>query len=160
MASWTMDKFMKAYTDSTFSDLFSQSLKDKLGGLTDAQMPPPSLLEVHKHMMGFLTSTNPELQNVMQRPSEDALLWSGADAPAWVACNQRNNTCYGKIAKDQWYSKGNRAKVCLNTFTEQIKNGNINSTAVGLDVCNLNRKMDELCQVGLFCHFIAKREDC
>ena len=144
MASWTMDKFLKAYSDSTFAELLSPSLRARLA----QQNLSASLLELNRHMMGLETGTSPDLQDVLQRPDEDYLLWSGPDAPAWVACNQRNNTCYGKISKSQWYSsRENRAKVCTDAFSEQARLGNVNSTAVGLDVCNLNRQTDEMCQV-------------
>jgi hypothetical protein len=39
----------------------------------------------------------PESSSILQRPEEEDLLWDGQNAPAWVACNQLNKTCYSKI---------------------------------------------------------------
>ena len=107
---------------------------------------PPSLLELHQHMMGLVKGTFAGEESIMQRADDDAMLWSGQDAPAWVACNQRNGTCYGKISKDQWYS-ASKPKVCTDVFMDQVKAGLVNSSAVGLDVCNLNKKTNDLCQI-------------
>lgn len=37
--------------------------------------------------------------------------------------------------------------MCKEVFDEQVRLGLVNSSAVGLDVCNLNRKTDEMCQI-------------
>ena len=145
LGSWTMDKFLKSFSDSTFSDLLNPSARTKLA--QDGSDIPPSLLDLHQHMLGKTSGTFAGSQNVMQRSDEDYLLWSGEKAPAWVACNQRNKTCYGKLSKEQWYSK-DKPDHCKRAFAEQVKQGLVNSTAVGIDICNLNNKMDSMCKVG------------
>jgi hypothetical protein len=57
-----------------------------------------------------------------------------------------NKTCYGKVSKADWYSP-KRSRVCIDTFAEQLKLGTVTSTAIGLDICNLNKKTNELCMV-------------
>ena len=153
VSAWTVSNFIKSYADSTFGDLLKASLKDLLvAGNPDKYPAPPSLLEVHDYMMGRTpsssSSTSTAFKNIMQRPDEDSLLWSGADAPGWVACSQRNQTCYGKISKQEWYSSS-KAGACRRVFGEQVKQGLVNSTAVGVDICNLNSKTNEMCQVGV-----------
>ena len=83
----------------------------------------------------------------MQRADDSSLLWDGPDAPAWVACNQKNKTCYSKMSKADWYSS-RRLEVCIDVFSQQVRQGLVNSTAVRLDICNLNNRMNNLCQVG------------
>jgi hypothetical protein len=140
LPAWTLDSFIKSYSDSTFPTLLKESLRANME-------VPPSLLDVHKHMMGL--STDYTLRNVMQKPDDSDLLWSGSSAPEWVACSQRNTTCYGKVSKSDWYSP-QKAAVCNAVFSEQVKKGLVNSTSVGLDVCNLNTKTNKLCEVSEF----------
>lgn len=141
LGSWTVDKFLKSYSDGTFGDLLSTGLRNRIKDVL-----PPSLLELHQHMHGVVTGTFPDADKILQRADEDYLLWNGADAPAWVACNQRNKTCYGKVSKDDWYSS-RKAQKCTDVFSEQVKLGNVNASAVGLDICNLNSKTDAMCKV-------------
>lgn len=107
LGSWTVDKFLRSYSDSTFAELLQPTLQ--------GASPPPSLLEMHQHMMGVVKGTFAGAGSIMQRADEDGLLWSGADAPGWVACNQRNGTCYGKLPKEQWYSSS-KAQVRASMF--------------------------------------------
>ena len=139
---WTKDAFVRAYTDSTLSQLLSTALRNS-PNLTVT----PSLQQLHLHMMGLTTLTDSYSSGIMQKPDEDSLLWDGPNAPAWVGCNQRNKTCYGKIPRATWYDRPKRAQSCLNVFQEQVKAGLVNSSAVGIDICNLNSKTNYLCQV-------------
>jgi hypothetical protein len=153
MPAWTMDNFIKSYSDSTFSTLLHTTLQALLpgggGGVDSSLEVPPSLSEMHAHMMGVTKSTSAAAKNIMQRADEGSMLWDGPDAPAWVACHQRNRTCYGKISKSDWYSS-RKTESCKGTFLQQVEAGLVNSTAVGLDICNLNGKTNELCQVRAF----------
>lgn len=63
---------------------------------------------------------------------------------------QSNSTCHGKISKKQWYNRSSRGESCNSVFAEQVRLGKVNSTAEGLDICNLNAKTNQLCQVHLF----------
>lgn len=139
LSAWTVDNFIKSYADNTFHTLLKN-----VDGSSTTQIVPPSLLEVHEQMMGFTEQTSTTFYT---KPDEESLLWNGPEAPAWVACNQRNKTCYGKIFKHVWYeSMSKRAEACVNVFSEQVRKGLVNSTAVGLDICNLNSKTNEMCQ--------------
>jgi hypothetical protein len=60
---------------------------------------------------------------------------------------QANSTCYGTMTKAQWYDKGTRAQKCYEVFQEQVSLGRVNSTAQGLDICNLNVHTDKMCKV-------------
>jgi hypothetical protein len=147
LPSWTLEAFVKGYSDHTFPDLLHPSLRALLNGRLEV---PPSLLDMHKHMMGLPTDgmhgPSSPLWSIMQMPNNSDLLWDGSNAPEWVACSQRNTTCHGKISKADWYSP-RRTAVCNNVFGEQVRRGLVNSTSVGLDVCNLNSKTNELCKV-------------
>ncbi len=145
LPAWTLDGFIRSYSDSTFSTLLHPSLR---GGLKQGLEVPPSLLDMHKHMMGLpVDGTYTEsFKHIMQRADDSNLLWDGPSAPEWVACSQRNTTCYGKMAKSDWYLP-RKASVCNAVIGEQVKNGLVNSTSVGLDICNLNSKTNELCKV-------------
>jgi hypothetical protein len=132
--------------------------------MADRSSVPPSLLQVHEQMMTTTTitaaaagtaageekATTAAAAAFLPRPDEDDLLWDGPKAPAWVACNQNNKTCYGKISKQQFYAANHhcaRAETCVNVFSEQVRNGLVNSTAVGLDICNLNSRTNHMCQI-------------
>ncbi len=99
------------------------------------------------HMAGTEASALYAAKNVMQRINDGSMLWDGPDAPDWVACHQRNKTCYCKVPKADWYSPTRRASSCKAVFSEQVKKGLVNSTAVGLDVCNLNGRTNSMCEV-------------
>ncbi len=157
LPAWTVDQFIWSYTDDTFHTLLAAS-----SGLVDGSSIPPSLLQAHEQMMATTAaaaSTAAENTPFLPRPNEDDLLWDGPNAPAWVACNQNNRTCYGKISKQRFYagrdSSGTtatnhhheRAETCVDAFSEQVRNGLVNSTAVGLDICNLNSKTNHMCQI-------------
>jgi hypothetical protein len=117
---WTVDGFIKSYVDSTFDNLLHSSLRSRLSSASASGLyVPPSLLEIHQYMMG-VTSSDERMSNLLQRPDDDSLLWNGPDAPAWVACNQRNKTCYGKISKQDWYSD-KKTGTCIDVFSDQVK---------------------------------------
>lgn len=78
-----------------------------------------------------------------QRADERAL-WEGTDA-GWVGCNQVNGTCYGTIPKDVWYSAA-RGNTCVETFQSITEQGFINASSVGIDLCDLNGDLANLCQ--------------
>lgn len=115
MSAWTTDGFFPAYAgQDALAKLLSLQLARSSTGSEQ-----PSLLELHRHMMG--EANIPGLEDVLQRPDEDYMLWDGDAAPAWVACNQRNGTCYGKISRSKWYeSPGRRADTCIEAFNEQV----------------------------------------
>ena len=155
MSAWTKDSFMHAYTDADLAQLFSSQLRNS-PNLTLM----PSLQQLHMHMMGLTALTDAYSAGVMQKPDEDALLWDGPSALAWVACNQRNKTCYGKIPNATWYDRAKRPKACLGAFQDQVKAGLVNSTAVGIDICNLNAKTNALCEVcSMLCVVCVKIAD-
>ena len=114
---WSLDNFINNFVDSPEK-------------LFDAQVSPT------QSTLDILTN---KLSN---KPDEDAL-WDGAGA-GWVACSKYNGTCYGTVSKNNWYSE-DRGTHCVNAFTEQVRNGNINSTTFGIDICNLNSKLNNLC---------------
>lgn len=137
LPAWTMSSFLQTYAGANFSSLFASSLNASA---------VPGLLQMLRHMQG--EETIPGYEDVLQRADDGYELWDGPDAPGWVACNQQNGTCYGKIAKDEWYaSQNSRAAACKRTFHEQAQAGAVNSTAAGLDICNLNRRTNDLCQI-------------
>lgn len=103
----------------------------------------PSLLELNMHMSGETSL----LKGILQRPDDASLLWDGPDSPEWVACNQRNTTCFRKVSKQDWYTPGLKTGKCLDVFQKQVREGKVNSSSVGIDICNLNRRTNELCQV-------------
>jgi hypothetical protein len=141
LPKWTVDKFLGTYVGSDMASLLSP-LAANVSSNTQ-----PSLLDLHRHMMGETTLAGLG-RDVLQRPDEDSLLWDGQSAPGWVACNQHNKTCFGHIKKADWYSTpAKRAKSCLDAFQQQVKSGKVSSSAVGIDICNLNSKTNELCQV-------------
>ena len=78
---WTKDAFVRAYTDSTLSQLLSSALRNS-PNLTVT----PSLQHLHLHMMGLTTLTDSYSSGVMQKPDEESLLWDGPNAPGWVGC--------------------------------------------------------------------------
>jgi hypothetical protein len=138
LPAWTMHSFLERYAGANFSSLFNA---------LNASADVPSLLQMLRHMQGTDTLPGYE-QDVLQRVDDGYELWDGPDAPGWVACNQQNGTCYGKIAKHEWYSSHeSRAAACQRTFHEQAQAGAANSTAAGLDICNLNRRTNDLCQI-------------
>jgi hypothetical protein len=146
ISSWTVDDFVKHYAGL---DILSMLLT-ATGTSNSSTLPsdPPSLLQLHMHMMADqpLPSDMPESSSILQSINEEDSLWNGPNAPGWVACNQRNKTCYGKIAKSAWYNPATRSSVCTQAFNEQARLGNVKSVAEGLDTCNLNNKLDELCE--------------
>ena len=139
ISRWTVDDFIKHYMGS--------DILNNLLSLAPSTTDPPSLMQLHMHMMGEqpMPSQMPESASVLQRIDESALLWDGPNAPGWVACNQRNKTCYGKIPKSLWQNPATRGPSCIQEFNRQVRLGNVNSSAVGLDVCNLNSKLGTLC---------------
>jgi hypothetical protein len=145
LPAWTMRAFLEAYAGANFSSLLSNTTLHQQQGL---QKPPASLLEMLLHMQG-VQALAPGLggESILQRLDDGEELWSGPNAPGWVACNQNNKTCYGKISKDEWYNPDTKARACTRAFHDQGRAGVINTTAVGLDVCNLNRMTNDLCQI-------------
>ena len=140
LTSWSPEEFFDKFAGASFASLLSQGVQNNPNFTL-----PPSLLELHRHMIGEITL--PSAVNVLQRPEEDALLWSGPNAPAWVACSQKNKTCYGKISKDVWYTPGKRAPACRMSTSVVFSPATVKSSAEGIDICNLNSQTDKLCQV-------------
>lgn len=139
LPAWTMSSFLQTYAGANFSTLVK--------GLNVSSSSQPSLLQMLRHMQGSETLPGYE-DTVLQRADDGYELWDGPDAPGWVACNQQNGTCYGKIPKQEWYaSQDSRAGACKRSFHEQAQAGAVNSTAAGLDICNLNRRTNDLCQI-------------
>ena len=144
VSEWSTEGFLKSFADGTLPSLFSSAVRNHPNFTLQ-----PSLMELHRYMMGMEPpSSSPALSSILQRPDEDYLLWNGPDAPGWVACDQKNRTCHGKIAKATWYqSPKKRADACISVFQQQVKQGNVKSSAVGIDICNLNSKTNQLCQI-------------
>jgi hypothetical protein len=179
LSAWTVKDFLQHYTGTSFDTLLSQDQQKGNG----SYYAPPSLRQMQMHMMGErqLPVYMQESSAILQRPDEDSLLWDGPISPAWVACNQKNKTCYGKIPKSKWYDQSKRGGTCVAAFLDQVfffhcvpsstryffstvclvdafsmhtltdvlqvQEGNVQSSAVGIDICNLNRKTDELCKI-------------
>lgn len=107
-------------------------------------------------LFSFKTTENwPDIKEAMlnfSRELEDTLdeelfLWGGKEAPGWIACTQANSTCYGTMTKSEWYNRDIRAQKCNAVFEEQVRLGRVNSTAQGIDICNLNSRTEELCKI-------------
>lgn len=122
LENWTPEQFMQHYMTGTMPDLFSNSVK-----------APPSIAEALANASATMTEDD-----------EDHFLWTGG--PGWVACTQMNITCHGTMSKREWSNRKTRGASCNRVFAEEVRKGNVNSTAVGLDVCNLNDKTNALCQ--------------
>lgn len=116
--AWSLDKFVGTLVSSP-------------GGL----LRPNLIANLSK-----LAATLPKL---VEEKASDDFLWDGPDA-AWVACNQHNQTCYGGMKKSDWHSK-RRGENCVDAFQKQVLYGNVNSSTVGIDICNLNDKLNQLC---------------
>lgn len=122
--------FAGSYMQATMSSLLSPQIRNAAGS------PRLSVGEVISNFSKSLSAEDEEL-----------FMWAGRDAPGWVACSQTNGTCYGHVSKRDWYRRDTRGATCNRVFNEQVLNGNVNSSAVGLDVCNLNNRTNELCQI-------------
>lgn len=96
---WTLERFMGTLVSDPES-----LLKDR----PDVQSAPP----------GSVRDTLPQAVAGGFSFDEEEELWGGPDA-SWVACNQHNGTCYGGIAKDDWYSPM-RGDKCVDTFQAQV----------------------------------------
>lgn len=119
---WTLDKFLGKFTGDS-EDLLSLKARESLTSTI-----PRGILDLSRLEDG--------------RPDEDQL-WDGPDA-AWIACNQANGTCYGGMSKEEWYGP-KRGVSCVNAFQKIARDGLVNSSSAGLDMCNLNGDMDRLC---------------
>lgn len=125
--SWSMQNFMQVF----------------LGQSEGLMREPPSpgaegvRLPILEAVTGARTSA--------QSGADELALWQGTDA-GWVGCNQVNGTCYGTIPKSVWYSK-DKAGTCVDTFQSITEQGFINATSVGIDLCDLNADLANLCQV-------------
>lgn len=73
----------------------------------------------------------------------EGLLWDGPDA-AWVACSQWNASCYGGIPKDVWHSPA-RGGACVDAFQAQVEAGSVNSSAAGINICDLDSSLNRMC---------------
>lgn len=124
LENWTPERFMQRYMTGTMPELFA------FGDAMTA--PPPSIAEALRNASATFTDED-----------EDRFLWTGT---GWVACSQRNTTCYGTLSKAEWTDRKTRGASCNRVFAEEVKKGNVNSTAVGLDICNLNNQTNTLCQ--------------
>ena len=120
---WTPEQFMQRYMTGTMPELVAEGLRDQ------------SFLSVADAIANA--------SGTMTDADEEEFLWTGA---GWVACSQYNTTCYGGVKKSEWYNRETRGASCNRVFAEEAKKGNVNSTAVGLDICNLNSKMEGLCR--------------
>jgi hypothetical protein len=58
-----------------------------------------------------------------------------------------NGTCYGGMSKEEWYSD-QRATTCINVFTQMVAEGNVNESTAGLNICDLNSDLNNMC-IGL-----------
>lgn len=58
-----------------------------------------------------------------------------------------NGTCYGGMSKEVWYSD-QRATTCINVFTQMVAAGNVNESTAGLNICDLNSDLNNMC-IGL-----------
>lgn len=123
VSQWTLDGFLSSFVGDV------ESLLSPLARGTPPVPLPMGLRDLAEMDAG--------------RPDEDQL-WDGPDA-AWVACDQYNGTCYGGIPKDDWYGP-NRGGVCIDTFQRMVAQGNVQSSTVGIDICNLNSDLNRLCQ--------------
>lgn len=119
---WSKQQFMQKYMTGAMPQLLAESLR------TDS----PGIGDVLRN--ASLTFTGED---------EDNFLWTGT---GWVACSQYNMTCYGTMRKADWYNRETRGATCNRVFADEVRKGNVNSTAVGLDICNLNSKTNALCQ--------------
>lgn len=126
-ANWTMDKF---------AEYFVSDVRSLLRNISQDMILDPDLQSITS--MNTPTGTENDL-------------WNGTDAN-WVACKLEPNTtnpksiCYGKISKSDWYGP-DRAGACVNEYINMEKQGLVNSATVPLDLCTINDKMNELCQV-------------
>lgn len=121
-SAWTLDEFIKRFTASSDS---SEGLFKQPG----TAPPPPSLLE--------------EVIASKSRDGGENELWNGS-AAGWVGCNKYNGTCYGVVSKNDWYGP-TRGEVCLAAYTETVRAGSVNSSVFGIDICNLNARLNSLC---------------
>jgi hypothetical protein len=48
------------------------------------------------------------------------------------------------MSKEDWYSD-QRTPKCIQVFTEQVKAGNVNESTSGVDICNLNSDLNNMC---------------
>lgn len=140
LANWNPQQFMQRYMGSAMPELLALNT------------PPADDALAAAAGIGDLLRNATTMNNY-----EDEFLWSGT---GWVACSQYNTTCYGTMKKSDWYNRERRGATCNRVFAEEVRKGNVNSTAVGLDVCNLNSKTNLLCQQlkaaqALFCFFFA-----
>lgn len=122
LQEWTMQNFIKRYMTGTMPELVAEQLR----------APSLGIAEALRNASASITEAD-----------ENAFLWTGT---GWVACSQYNTTCYGTISKSEWYSRETRGASCNRVFAEEVRKGNVNSTAVGLDICNLNSRTNALCE--------------
>jgi hypothetical protein len=57
---------------------------------------------------------------------------------------QVNGTCYGGIPKDVWYGP-NRGDACVSAFEAQVLLKKVNSSTVGIDLCDLDASLNAMC---------------
>lgn len=122
LQEWTMQNFIKKYMTGTMPELVAEHMRAPSFGIADAL----------RNASASITDAD-----------ENAFLWTGT---GWVACSQYNTTCYGTISKSEWYNRETRGATCNRVFAEEVRKGNVNSTAVGLDICNLNSRTNALCE--------------
>lgn len=123
VSEWTLDAFIRNLVDSP-ELLFSP-------GVLQAGGASATLLG---NMTGGAGATD-------GKPDESVLWEQGG----WVACDKYNGTCYGGISKKDWHTSS-RADHCIAKFSDAVRGGKINSTTYGVDICNLNPRLEHLCQ--------------
>lgn len=125
LPAWNSQNFMQRYMTGTMPELLSEHLRA-------AAQNSPGIGDALRSASSTMTDAE-----------EDQFMWTGT---GWVACSQYNATCYGTMKKSEWYNRATRGASCNRVFADEVKKGNVNSTAVGLDICNLNSKTDSACK--------------
>jgi hypothetical protein len=106
--------------------------------------------DMHKLFNVPTSITEPGLPGLLEATSDENDLdedemWDGDDA-AWVACSQElDGKCFGGISRADWYSP-RRGDVCVSTFTDEVRKGNVNESTVPLDICTLSSDLADMCQ--------------
>lgn len=116
--SWQGNNFMRLFTEGGVEKLLQTPVTEESPGLTDRLNEPWMYTE------------------------DD--IWN---ASGWVACTQASpSKCYGTIPKSTWLGEG-RYDACHDEYRKIIRSGDVPDNAVGIDVCNLDAGLNELCRV-------------
>ena len=106
LGEWTPENFATKYFSEALPDLVAQDIR------------PPPLSGYPASILKAIRDATASVEGGDN--AEDMFLWSGRDAPGWVACTQSNNTCYGTISKANWYDRERRGATCNRVFAEQV----------------------------------------